>query len=213
MMSSITRVLLALITTSAFSFQTSPTRFAIPSKSAHSLTGRNLHQHKHHHHHHDSRRNLMFLTNHAPIPFQSTSDHLVILKNANDEENDISRSETVASSDQLLLGGLGTFASLVNFYSEYTLFTTGCGLPAGPFGLVGLVEGLSYLGMLGIFSYSVVTKIRTGSGLPAGPFGLLGAAEGLSFLAILVGLVVLVSQVTNYGYIPNAVPMEGGMCS
>ena len=52
-----------------------------------------------------------------------------------------------------------------------------------------------------------------GSGLPAGPAGLLGAAEGLSFLAIAVGLVVLVLQVTNYGYIPNAVPMEGAMCS
>jgi hypothetical protein len=54
---------------------------------------------------------------------------------------------------------------------------------------------------------------QQGSGLPAGPGGLLGAAEGLSFLAIAVGLVVLVLQVTNFGYIPNAIPMEGGMCS
>ena len=52
-----------------------------------------------------------------------------------------------------------------------------------------------------------------GSGLPSGPSGLLGAAEGLSFLAIVVGLVVLALQVTHYGYIPNAVPMEGSMCS
>jgi hypothetical protein len=41
----------------------------------------------------------------------------------------------------------------------------------------------------------------------------LGAAEGLSFLAILAGVVVLVFQVVDYGYIPNAVPMDGGMCS
>ena len=51
-----------------------------------------------------------------------------------------------------------------------------------------------------------------GSGLPAGKYGLLGAAEGLSFLAVFAGLIVLVLQVTNYGYIPNAVPMEGGIC-
>jgi hypothetical protein len=61
--------------------------------------------------------------------------------------------------------------------------------------------------------FTLRTNDIQGSGLPAGPGGLLGAAEGLSFLAIVVGLVVLVLQVTNYGYIPNAVPMEGGMCS
>jgi hypothetical protein len=42
---------------------------------------------------------------------------------------------------------------------------------------------------------------------------MLGAAEGLSFLAVLAGIVVLFAQMTNYGYIPNAIPMEGGMCS
>jgi hypothetical protein len=55
--------------------------------------------------------------------------------------------------------------------------------------------------------------IFQGSGLPAGPAGLLGAAEGLSFLAIVAGIVVLVAQLTHYGYIPNAIPMEGGMCN
>lgn len=111
------------------------------------------------------------------------------------------------------LGVVGTIAALVTFYSEFTLKTTGCGLPAGPFGLFGLVEGLSYLCVTGIAAYSTVTKVKTGSGLPAGPWGLVGAAEGLSFLAIAVGLVVLALQVLDYGYIPNAVPMEGGMCS
>lgn len=61
--------------------------------------------------------------------------------------------------------------------------------------------------------YSLFTKVKTGSGLPAGPAGVLGAAEGLSFLAVLAGLVVLGFQVSEYGYVPNAVPMEGGMCS
>jgi hypothetical protein len=61
--------------------------------------------------------------------------------------------------------------------------------------------------------YFILLFYFQGSGLPAGPGGVLGAAEGLSFLAIGIGLVVLVLQITNYGYIPNAVPMEGGMCS
>ena len=97
-------------------------------------------------------------------------------------------------------------------YSESVLFQTGCGLPAGPAGLVGAAEGLSYLSVVGLVGYSVYTKIRTGSGLPAGPGGILGAAEGLAYLAIFAGFWVLVAQVTNYGYIPNAVPMDGGMC-
>jgi len=48
--------------------------------------------------------------------------------------------------------------------------------------------------------------------LPPGPNALLGGAEGLSFLAVAAGLVVLVLQITNFGFIPNAIPMEGGMC-
>jgi hypothetical protein len=84
------------------------------------------------------------------------------------------------------------FASVIVLYSEYTLATTGCGLPAGPFGLVGLIEGINYLTVSGLVVYSIVTKLQTSKGLPAGPFGLLGAAEGLAFLSITIGLVVLV---------------------
>jgi hypothetical protein len=40
----------------------------------------------------------------------------------------------------------------------------------------------------------------------------LGAAEGLSLLAAVVGIVALLLQMINYSYIPNAIPMEGGMC-
>ncbi|KAJ8602572.1 hypothetical protein CTAYLR_008767 [Chrysophaeum taylorii] len=110
-------------------------------------------------------------------------------------------------------GALGTVASGIVFWSEFTLKTTGCGLPAGPGGALGALEGISYLVIVGIIGASATTKLRTGSGLPAGPYGLLGAAEGLAYLAALVGVVVLISQVAEYGYIPNAVPVEGGVCS
>ena len=120
---------------------------------------------------------------------------------------------TLSQSEQQGLGIAGTLSASIVFISEYTLASTGCGVPAGPFGLYGLAEGISYLGVVGIAGYSAFTKIKTGSGLPAGPVGLLGAAEGLSYLAILVGLVVLALQVINYGYIPNAVPSPNGICA
>eukprot|EP00978_Attheya_sp_CCMP212_P041429 scaffold237497_cov58-Attheya_sp.AAC.9 len=132
---------------------------------------------------------------------------------ADDNDNDDSTTTSnLGESDQVLLGVAGTLASVITLYSESVLKSTGCGLPAGPFGLVGAAEGVSYLGVVGVAAYSLYTKIKTGRGLPAGPGGILGAAEGLSFLAIFAGLVVLGLQITNYGYIPNAIPGEGAIC-
>jgi len=120
---------------------------------------------------------------------------------------------SLSESDQVVAGVGGTAAALLVLGSEAVLKTTGCGLPAGPAGLIGAAEGISYLSVVGFVGWSLWTKTTTGSGLPAGPIGLLGLAEGLSFLAAAVGLAVLGFQVADYGYIPNAVPMEGGMCS
>mmetsp|Transcript_10401 Transcript_10401/g.31993 ORF Transcript_10401/g.31993 Transcript_10401/m.31993 type:complete len:154 (+) Transcript_10401:173-634(+) len=123
------------------------------------------------------------------------------------------RRATESDDELAVYGAGGCAASLVVLYSEFTLKTTGCGLPAGPFGLVGAAEGISYLAIIGIAGASLATKAKTGSGLPAGPAGLLGAAEGLAFLAIVSGFAVLGFQLADYGYIPNAVPIEGGVCS
>ena len=110
-------------------------------------------------------------------------------------------------------GTLGVLASGVMFFSLFTLKTTGCGLQAGPFGLEGFAEGISYLYVPGLGAYSLYKKVTTGSGLPAGPAGVLGAAEGLAFLAIVAGLVVLGFQLADYGFIPEALPTAGGQCS
>ena len=40
-----------------------------------------------------------------------------------------------------------------------------------------------------------------------------GAAEGFSFLSAVAGLAVLGFQLAEYGYLPEAVPIAGGMCS
>ena len=122
-------------------------------------------------------------------------------------------SGTESDEELALYGSLGVAASAVVLYSEFTLKTTGCGLPAGPFGATGAVEGVSYLVVCGLVGASATSKVRTGAGLPAGPLGLLGAAEGLAYVAAAVGLVVLAFQVADYGYIPNAVPLEGGRCT
>ncbi|PSC73380.1 hypothetical protein C2E20_3528 [Micractinium conductrix] len=85
---------------------------------------------------------------------------------------------------------LGLLANPICLWSEYTLKTTGAGLPPGPGGALGAAEGISYLVILGVVGWSIATKVQTGSGLPAGPAGLLGAVEGFSYLSLLAGIVV-----------------------
>lgn len=71
------------------------------------------------------------------------------------------------SDDKLYttLGATGLVANAICDYSLYVLKTTGCGLPAGPFGLVGAAEGVSYLSVVGILGWSLFTKVKTGSGM------------------------------------------------
>ena len=71
------------------------------------------------------------------------------------------------SDDKLYttLGATWLVANAICDYSLYVLKTTGCGLPAGPFGLVGAAEGVSYLSVVGILGWSLFTKVKTGSGM------------------------------------------------
>jgi hypothetical protein len=109
--------------------------------------------------------------------------------------------------------GCGLGAQPFMWWSLFTLKTTGCGLPAGPLGLYGAAEGVSYLIVAGVVIASFAKKATTGKGFEAGPLGLVGLVEGLSILTALAGLAVLGFQLVDYGYIPNAVPIEGGVCS
>ena len=113
---------------------------------------------------------------------------------------------------QAVIGVGGCVAAGIMTWSLYTLKTTGCGVPPGPGGAFGAAEGISYLYVTGLIVYSAVKKVRTGSGLPEGHGGVLGLAEGLAYLCALGGLFVLGAQVTDYGFLPNAVPVEGGAC-
>jgi len=106
------------------------------------------------------------------------------------------------------IGAFGIGASAVCFYSLYVLRTTTCGLPPGPFGLEGAIEGISYLVVTWIFSWSVFKKVKTGSGLNTDPAGLLGAAEGLSFLVVLGGIAIAVLNLNDYGFLPGFLPND-----
>lgn len=102
----------------------------------------------------------------------------------------------------------GLVATPVIGWSLYTLKTTGCGLPPGPAGSIGALEGVSYLAVVGIVAWSAYTKTKTGSGLPNGPFGLLGAVEGLSYLSLLAIIIVFGLQFFQQGSIPGPLPTD-----
>ncbi|GAA0140908.1 hypothetical protein LIER_02172 [Lithospermum erythrorhizon] len=105
-----------------------------------------------------------------------------------------------------IIGGL--ISTPVIGWSLFTLKTTGCGLPPGPGGSIGALEGVSYLVVVGIVGWSLYTKNKTGSGLPNGPFGLLGAVEGLSYLSLLAILVVFGLQFLEQGSLPGPLPTD-----
>lgn len=133
-----------------------------------------------------------------PIKFSKHRRQAVLKIEATAKESGV---ETAA-----VVGGL--VATPVIGWSLYTLKTTGCGLPPGPAGSIGALEGVSYLAVVGIVAWSLYTKTKTGSGLPNGPFGLLGAVEGLSYLSLLAIIIVFGLQFFQNGSIPGPLPTD-----
>lgn len=93
-----------------------------------------------------------------------------------------------------LLDVLGYSCQPVVWLSLYYVSTTGGGLPAGPFGLVGALEGLSYLLMVGY----VVNSLGASSLRPV---------ESLSRLTLTAGLCTLGFLILQQGCVPNAKPI------
>ena len=54
-----------------------------------------------------------------------------------------------------------------------------------------------------------MAKAEAVAGLPS---QVLNAAEVLSLVTAVVGLIVLALQIVEYGYIPEALPLEGAVC-
>uniref|UniRef100_A0A7S0VXR2 Uncharacterized protein n=1 Tax=Hemiselmis tepida TaxID=464990 RepID=A0A7S0VXR2_9CRYP len=99
-------------------------------------------------------------------------------------------------------------ANLVVVASLVSVKSTGHGLPAGPYGLLGALEGVSYLAAVSLFASSLYT--RASSSAPASREGagwLQDVAEGLSYASVLGGLAVLGLLLLDRGCIPNALPI------
>jgi hypothetical protein len=111
-------------------------------------------------------------------PARSSSLSLVARATPSDE----TETETEVSTPLLAFAAIAIPFELLTFYSEYTVVTTGDGLQGD---VLGGLEGLGYLAVLGMVALSVKSKVSTGSGLPAGPGGVVGASEGLAFLGLL----------------------------
>lgn len=138
----------------------------------------------------------------ASKPKLSTSRNITAMaKNDTSSEDELGIAEKAGIAT-------GLVSNPVIAWSLYTLKTTGCGLPPGPGGSIGALEGVSYLAVVGIIGWSLYTKSKTGSGLPSGPFGLLGAVEGLSYLSLLGIIVVFGLQFVQQGSIPGPLPTE-----
>ncbi|KAI8029847.1 hypothetical protein LOK49_LG01G03456 [Camellia lanceoleosa] len=142
--------------------------------------------------------------NHSSILFRRVSPHAPLKVFAMAKES--SESDSTTAEKAAIVGGL--VSTSVIGWSLYTLKTTGCGLPPGPGGSIGALEGVSYLVVVGIVAWSLYTKSKTGSGLPNGPFGLLGAVEGLSYLSLLAIVVVFGLQFFQQGSIPGPLPSD-----
>lgn len=98
-----------------------------------------------------------------------------------------------------IVGSVGVVSQPVVWLSLYFVATTGGGLPAGPFGLLGAVEGLAYLSVVGLVIRRMFVRVKA--------CDILETAENLSLLTLGASLLVLTSLVAQQGCIPNAKPL------
>ena len=95
-----------------------------------------------------------------------------------------------------ILETTGRIAPPVVWISLYKVATTGAGLPAGPFGLVGALEGVSYLLMVGLAGSALLKSNNK-----------MSLAQKLSLGTLALGLLTLVKLVADEGCVPNAKPI------
>lgn len=104
-----------------------------------------------------------------------------------------------------LVSAVGVGAQPIVWISLVTVATTGAGLPPGPYGLLGALEGVSYLIMLALVGKVVYLNVA-GDGDVASSNST-EFAERLAILSLALGLFVLASLVEKQGCVPNAKPI------
>lgn len=97
--------------------------------------------------------------------------------------------------------------------SLYSVATNGSGLPAGPGGIVGAIEGISYLIVVifALFPSSLLstknTEASTTSSSTATTVIATATTQIISRLTITIGLFVLIGLICDQGCVPNAKPI------
>ncbi len=122
----------------------------------------------------------------AQTQHQNWNRQQIVLKATEDDE------DTIGGG---VLESIGLVSQPIVWVSLYSLATTGHGLPAGPGGSIGALEGLAYLAV-------VVLAI-----LPANAETNESLAKTLSRTSIALGLLVLAGVAAGKGCVPNAKPI------
>lgn len=116
------------------------------------------------------------------------------------DDDEISGQPSASSLDTA-----GIVSQPIVWASLVSVATTGAGLPSGPFGLVGGIEGLAYLIVVGWFGVAIWNSI---SGAEDDDYSSTKPwAETFSLATVGIGLLVLVKVVVDQGCIPNAKPI------
>ena len=98
--------------------------------------------------------------------YQSTHSTRVLSCRASSKDD-----SDIGETTYAVAGAVGLAAESEVFQSLSFLSKNGCGLPAGAGGIAGLIEGLSYLGVIGVLGASAASYVKTGKGLPTGREG------------------------------------------
>jgi hypothetical protein len=106
-----------------------------------------------------------------------------------------------------LSGILGLISQPIVWSSLYLVRTTGGGYPAGPFGLLGLLEGMSYLIVVGFAAAFAWKNVIVDSNDKKGVTSAEDWAERASAISLVLALTVLLSLVVDRGCVPNAKPL------
>lgn len=91
---------------------------------------------------------------------------------------------------------VGLVAQPIVWVSLVNVASTRAGLPAGPFGLIGALEGLSYLLVVVLAGATIVRKENT-----------ILRSQQCSLGTLVLALLVLVKLIVDQGCIPNAKPI------
>ena len=145
---------------------------------------------------------------HVPINSCTGVNHVLFANNNDDNNFGEMNDDEQTTTQESLVGTVGLISQPIVWSSLYLVRTTGGGYPAGPFGILGLVEGVSYLVVVYLAATSLWKNVVTGGrfykeNIPP----LVGKAETLSVVTLVVALLVLLSLVADQGCVPNAKPI------